>query len=571
MNRQNQESPLRKSLEKIDSMLSLAKNSSSVYTPKKQTSNIQSRPISAQRYPSKQGQQSLFSNGFSTPLRNGSSTNFKSISNSKQMRGSSLNSSQAKHMQQSKKSITNLNSSSNGFQNYSSLIEMSPSKRGVQHTTQSVLFHTNISGTHVKYTENAADKTSITKLGLKLQPICIKGGHDRSKISYVCTDLHCQNQQKFGCAHCFLEDHGEHAIRKLRIDDFVNSIEFKYQQYMDSVCNLANLANMMHNPAFQKNILIKLDKLKEEFIQRVDIIKEKVQSIIQEEISQDNFIIENEVDKQQAYLQQLKKAMQKNIFEMSDDEFGYALNIHHDTFATDLLKRTKVIQDRYNDLENKYNQNFSLMHEKLNEELDKILTTFTDLDINDENLNNFQFNSQFLINSNSPINIQRASSQIDYSTQISKNTDNEERMKHAKKQEKSEQLEKKEGDQQHLTSLLAKKESHENILKNNVKLIEELQTVQRDINYLTIKNHFPYKVYQDGCPHSIKCNTVPIFECCKQAYQCTICHDQQSNHKHLMTNPSKRYCMKCFKVFNVKYYTNIAINCKDCLTVKIKK
>lgn len=40
--------------------------------------------------------------------------------------------------------------------------------------------------------------------------------------------------------------------------------------------------------------------------------------------------------------------MQKNIFEMTDEEFGYTLNIHHDTFAKDLMKRTKVIQDRYN-------------------------------------------------------------------------------------------------------------------------------------------------------------------------------------------------------------------------------
>lgn len=66
-------------------------------------------------------------------------------------------------------------------------------------------------------------------MGLKLSPICAKEGHERSKITYVCTDLLCINEQKFGCAHCFLEDHGEHAVWKMRIDEFINSFELKHQ------------------------------------------------------------------------------------------------------------------------------------------------------------------------------------------------------------------------------------------------------------------------------------------------------------------------------------------------------
>jgi hypothetical protein len=47
------------------------------------------------------------------------------------------------------------------------------------------------------------------KLGLKLEKVCQKLGHDRNKITYICTNKTCENQ-RLNCSYCFLELHQDH-------------------------------------------------------------------------------------------------------------------------------------------------------------------------------------------------------------------------------------------------------------------------------------------------------------------------------------------------------------------------
>eukprot|EP00825_Cyclidium_porcatum_P007504 TRINITY_DN13765_c0_g1_i1.p2 TRINITY_DN13765_c0_g1~~TRINITY_DN13765_c0_g1_i1.p2 ORF type:complete len:113 (-),score=7.85 TRINITY_DN13765_c0_g1_i1:201-539(-) len=88
---------------------------------------------------------------------------------------------------------------------------------------------------------------------------------------------------------------------------------------------------------------------------------------------------------------------------------------------------------------------------------------------------------------------------------------------------------------------------------------------------LKIKERKTFITYTEQCTHQqVKCNTVPIFECCNQSYQCPKCHDKYNVHKAKLINPSKRYCMKCYTVFQVDYDQTIPINCNSCLEKDIQ-
>lgn len=104
----------------------------------------------------------------------------------------------------------------------------------------------------------------------------MREGHERNKILFVCTDIKCNYNEKFGCAHCFLEGHEDHALRKIRIDEFVGSIEAKETRFVESVSNLRHVGKLLGSPAFLKTMLIELDRLKDDFVKGVDVIKENL-------------------------------------------------------------------------------------------------------------------------------------------------------------------------------------------------------------------------------------------------------------------------------------------------------
>ncbi len=61
---------------------------------------------------------------------------------------------------------------------------------------------------------------------------------------------------------------------------------------------------------------------------------------------------------------------------------------------------------------------------------------------------------------------------------------------------------------------------------------------------------FKYTILAEPCTHYPKDNTAAIFECCDQAYNCYICHNEQADHK--MTNSNELYCRSCLFVFSSK-------------------
>lgn len=80
-----------------------------------------------------------------------------------------------------------------------------------------------------------------------------------------------------------------------------------------------------------------------------------------------------------------------------------------------------------------------------------------------------------------------------------------------------------------------------------------------------MQEKFQYNIFQQSCQHVIPCNTIPIFDCCNQAFQCQVCHDKAANHRCFLSNPSKRYCMKCLRMFEVPFFSNVSINCNNCI------
>lgn len=49
------------------------------------------------------------------------------------------------------------------------------------------------------------------------------------------------------------------------MDEFVKNIEYKHEQYIESVGNLTNLAGVLMKPTFLTDILMLLDRTKDTF------------------------------------------------------------------------------------------------------------------------------------------------------------------------------------------------------------------------------------------------------------------------------------------------------------------
>lgn len=78
--------------------------------------------------------------------------------------------------------------------------------------------------------------------------MCIKEGHEKSKMSYICGDPICTNLDKLGCAYCFLEEHTSHVSKKLKIDEFSECVNKICSEYGKSVTEIDRTIEEMSNP-----------------------------------------------------------------------------------------------------------------------------------------------------------------------------------------------------------------------------------------------------------------------------------------------------------------------------------
>lgn len=58
-----------------------------------------------------------------------------------------------------------------------------------------------------------------------------------------------------GCANCFLEEHVDHADFKVRIEDFLEGLKDRYEEYYDELKEFKDISNKIESPYFISNIL----------------------------------------------------------------------------------------------------------------------------------------------------------------------------------------------------------------------------------------------------------------------------------------------------------------------------
>lgn len=86
-----------------------------------------------------------------------------------------------------------------------------------------------------------------SKYGLLLERICPKPNHDRSKIMYLCLEETCK-QDKFGCAHCFLNEHMDHSNKKILLEQFISQLQVKELNFLDTVQHFNKVADLFFVP-----------------------------------------------------------------------------------------------------------------------------------------------------------------------------------------------------------------------------------------------------------------------------------------------------------------------------------
>ncbi len=90
-------------------------------------------------------------------------------------------------------------------------------------------------------------------------------------------------------------------------------------------------------------------------------------------------MIAEEVKKHKFFSVQLEDSLQKNIFDMNKSDFQALLELYHESQNEDLIKTAKVIQDKYNTLQNGFAIGFENLKNNLNYEIQKVLDSYPEI------------------------------------------------------------------------------------------------------------------------------------------------------------------------------------------------
>eukprot|EP00825_Cyclidium_porcatum_P045732 TRINITY_DN7032_c0_g1_i1.p1 TRINITY_DN7032_c0_g1~~TRINITY_DN7032_c0_g1_i1.p1 ORF type:complete len:279 (-),score=46.45 TRINITY_DN7032_c0_g1_i1:3-839(-) len=202
------------------------------------------------------------------------------------------------------------------------------------------------------------------KYGMLLERVCTKKNHDRSKIMYVCLDENCQ-QDRFGCAHCFLNDHIDHSNKKVLLENFIDQLQKKQLGFLDTIQHFNKIADLFYQQSFGEQMLLNLEDIKVYFNQLIDQLKIKVGQQIQEALDQEKFYINCEISKQKYILDQMQVSVQNTIFDMDQQSFNVASNLINDRYQQDLFQVVKQLQDKYTDMQNKYSSSVTQLKDNI--------------------------------------------------------------------------------------------------------------------------------------------------------------------------------------------------------------
>ncbi|KRX02326.1 hypothetical protein PPERSA_09943 [Pseudocohnilembus persalinus] len=460
----------------------------------------------------------------------------------------------------------------------------------------------------------SGNKRFDQRFGLTLERVCTIPEHAKGKLEYVCVLPDCK-LNRYGCERCFQEEHEHHNYCKQYIDDFLQNIEKKEQNYLDSVQHYQNLSDQLETPQFLDGVFQNLDTVKEIFSSKIENIKFNIAESYKNISQNDKDQIISDKDEQAKFLEDIYTVAQKNVYELNEDEFEVQLNLLQEVQQTQLMDQILSLQQKKKGYANLFFKFSDFITESLTQALESDFARLPNIEGSTNDIHRLESQTQAQIQSYQQNIREIEQAQIDYKENQIKKSEELKTQKEVLEQQLQE-IQQPMNTQMRLEKLKKKKQEISDLLKQASEVMPILQDVNRGIQILEkeifhnqrqkdyveklqtsqlsvgmvspqggqqvdgpdVQHYSPEKsrlndygdfdIFKNPCEHIVECNTVPIFNCCGQAYRCAVCHDQHATHKSLLQTPSQRYCLDCFKTFTVNFCTNIPINCSSCVEPK---
>ncbi|KAL4506648.1 hypothetical protein ABPG72_000219 [Tetrahymena utriculariae] len=387
------------------------------------------------------------------------------------------------------------------------------------------------------YQKPTNSKCSITKLGLNLRPFCNNKEHKRSNISHICIDDQCLGEnkkpQRLVCQYCIIEHHNNHKEACIPIEQFsdYNETHFKTLTQAFKDLNLTNLK--MNNPPFMQKIYDSLNLLKLSICQNIDNQKLLIKQQIDEKAEENVPNYQERIASYETLYTRFKEVTQKKLFELSEQETEVLLKFLKQELLDEMTAFKKKLLGIYNMVEFQAEMSANHYSSSIKNLASCILKN------NDQLIMPLKKEAMLL-----PGNSKLKYMKLQFFVLQKKQDEIFKSLKELKFQMNDEEI------------------PNQSITNNQNLTNQDLQNGR-------------LLIYADQCKHikqaQIQCNTVPLFVCCKQSYQCVKCHNNHTIHKATITSPSQRMCLKCLSVFTVEYPTDVPINCNSCLDLKLNQ
>lgn len=353
--------------------------------------------------------------------------------------------------------------------------------------------------------KNGSFSRDYTQNGNK-HNVCIKPEHENNKICFICLYEDCSSESRIGCAHCFLESHQSHLSQKLKITSFQDKLTEKIEKIKGfySSFDLQEQDSLL----FAK-IEADFFELKQDFSRNLGIIQENLIEFYKQKMKK----VKKEREKLDEFLVILKENLQKNVFEMKNNELESSIQIFQDKgFEKKPQNFLKEFLDQYDNIKHticKYLKDFRVDFEIF---FKKLVENHTLSDLNQKHYEKNRANS----------------SKIDNFSNTFSNKFKE------------------------ITNM-------KSIVKTTNEKIQK-KIIKGELLGKNAKNF--YEIYHNKyCEHMKKIKKADIYPCCNKAFLCKKCHDKESSHQwDVKKDILLGYCLTCYTIIKHKEE-----KCPNCL------
>ncbi|CAD8050472.1 unnamed protein product [Paramecium sonneborni] len=206
--------------------------------------------------------------------------------------------------------------------------------------------------------------------------------HDSQKIKYICIDPKCSQEQKLGCADCFLENHISQSPQsqshmRVQISKFEEDLNSK----IFSVKNLKIEPITNDSSQFDEDFNICLNQVASKFNNFKDELKKEMNNDI---LNFDNRVIEfkNTIQNQ---INPIIQYQNSSVLNCSSEELSKAINFYQDSDQLSQILKKQI--DQIENHREKVQQNKQKITIKLQNVVDQMLRYLDEYQITKPNAN----------------------------------------------------------------------------------------------------------------------------------------------------------------------------------------